>query len=386
MFNRFFNPTKSNSFFLFGPRGCGKSTLLKETFSESEAIFIDLLDPEIFIKLQAYPYELKKIIAPTLKDKKWIIIDEVQKIPALLDLVHYYIEQHQTNFALSGSSARKLKRGGANLLAGRAFSYKLFPFVYTELKEDFLLQSALQWGTLPRLTKFNNDLDKSSFLKSYIQTYLQEEIIAEQLVRNLSPFSRFLNISGQSNACIVNFTKIAVDINTSPTNVINYFSILEDTLIAYQLESFNQSIRKRQRAAPKFYFFDCGVVRTLNGLVDVPLKSQTYEYGKLFETFIINQIRSYLTYQGKQFRLSYLQTKDGAEIDLIIERANEKTFLLEIKSGSEVRESELNNLRKFSKDLKNSYPICLYDGARKLKIDGIDVLPWKDAFKEIGIY
>jgi predicted AAA+ superfamily ATPase len=289
-------------------------------------------------------------------------------------------------FALSGSSARKLKRGGANLLAGRAFIYKLFPFVFSELKQDFVLQDALRWGTLPGITKFNSDSDKSSFLKSYIETYLKEEIIAEQLVRNLSPFSRFLNIAGQSNASIVNFTKIAVDINTSPTNVINYYSILEDTLITYKLETFHQSIRKRQRVAPKIYFFDCGVVRALNGRVDVPLKAQTYEYGKLFETFIINQIRAYLTYQGKQFRLSYLQTKDNAEIDLIIERPNEKAFLLEIKSGGEVRDSELNNLRRFSKDIKNSHPICLYDGVKKLRIDDIDVLPWQDAFVEIGIH
>jgi predicted AAA+ superfamily ATPase len=374
---------KEHSFFLFGPRGTGKSTFLSGFFSSKEAYSIDLLKTANVAVLQARPDELERLALGS--GKRWIVIDEVQKVPALLDVVHRMIEQHGLFFALTGSSARKLKRGAANLLAGRAFTHRLFPLTVTELGSAFDLDVALQWGTLPKVVTLASDQSRSRFLQAYAETYLQEEIVAEQVVRSLPPFRRFLQVAAQSNAAIVNFKKVADDCQTSPSNVRNYYQILEDTLVGVFLEPFQQSIRKRQRESPKFYWFDTGVVRALRLSLDATMERATYEYGKLFETFIVNQVRSALDYHGKQYQLSYLLTKDGAEVDLIVERAGEPTLLLEIKSGPTVRDAELVNLRAFHADIKKSQAICLYTGSERLLSQGIPVLPWIEGLKELGL-
>jgi len=383
MYTRSINILKNNSFFLFGARGTGKSTLLEALFSAEQAHTIDLLRADKLSSLQARPDELERLALGS--GKRWIIIDEIQKVPALLDVVHRLIEKQNLLFALTGSSARKLKRGAANLLAGRAFTYRLFPLTVSELGTNFDLNTALAWGTLPKVLQLTTSQARSRFLQSYTETYLQEEIVAEQIIRSLPPFRRFLQIAAQSNAALVNFKKIADDCQTSPSNVKNYYQILEDTLVGTFLEPFHYSIRKRQREAPKFYWFDTGVMRALRLSIDAPLEKSTYEYGKIFETFIINQIRAGLDYQGKQYQLSYLLTKDGAEIDLIVERAGLPTFLIEIKSGLSVRDGELNNLRAFKADIEGSNAICLYAGSDKLLSHGIPILPWQQGLKEIGL-
>jgi len=276
-----------NSFFLFGPRGTGKTSLLETVLPSDSTLFIDLLNQELLGELQAAPNKLNAIIAPAIEKKYWIVIDEVQRVPQLLDIVHHHIERSDARFALTGSSARKLRRGAANLLAGRAYVFRLFPFLAQELGDNFTIEHALRWGTLPRTYGCPTDEERSLFLKSYTETYLQEEIVAEQAIRNLPPFRRFLQIASQTNATVVNFSKVADIIQTDPSNVKNYFQILEDTFVGFLLEPFHFSLRKRQRKKPKFYWFDCGVCRALSRVVDLPLHPSTYEYGRLFETFVI---------------------------------------------------------------------------------------------------
>lgn len=380
MIHRSLNIPKSNSFFLFGARGVGKTTLIKRLFSSDECQLVNLLQQDVYAKLLAYPEELSRIISYSLKQGKWIVIDEIQKVPALLDLVHHHIEENGARFALTGSSARKLRRGASNLLAGRAFTFKLYPLHYTEVSADFSLDEALRWGTLPALLKFSTDLERSLFLQSYAETYLKEVIIAEQVVRNLPPFSRFLQVAAQMNSAIINYAAIAADANTNPSNIKNYFQILEDTLLGFFLEPFDSSARKRIRKSSKFYFIDCGIERVLSGQIDTFPAKSTFEYGRLFETFIINQIRAFLEYSHRQYRLSYLLTNQNLEIDLIVERAGEPTLLIEIKSASQIRDSKLVGLKRFAKDIKNSRPICLCQCPAPLLSDKVEILPWQEIF------
>jgi predicted AAA+ superfamily ATPase len=221
-------------------------------------LYIDLLDLATEDLFRTHPEELRQQILAK-KDCDWVVIDEVQKLPRLLDTVHQLIEEKRAKFILSGSSARKLKRGSANLLAWRAFVYHLHPLTSVEYGATFSLQEVLEWGALPKLLEFQNASDKIEFLRAYALTYLKEEIQVEQLVRNLDPFRQFLEIAAQSNGQIVNYSKIARDVGVDTTTVQNYFSILEDTLIGFHLPAYHRSIRKRQRESPKFYLFDPGV-------------------------------------------------------------------------------------------------------------------------------
>jgi len=344
---------------------------------------IDLLDAEILAKLQAYPQEFLPMVQTAIKARKTIIVDEIQKVPALLDYVHQLIQKEKAVFGLTGSSARKLKRGSANMLAGRASVYKLYPLLYSEIGESFNIETALNWGTLPEVWTLDETGERSRLLQAYAETYVQEEVVAEQLVRNLPPFRRFLQVAAQMNSKVINASKIAADISTDPSNVKNYFEILEDTLLGFRLDAYHGSIRKRQRQSPKFYWFDTGVVRAIQRHLDMPVTSSTSYYGELFESFIINQIKTILEYSGKQFRLSFLLTKDGAEIDLIVERAGSKTLCIEIKSGTVVRREDFTNLRKLAADIPNSLSLCVYNGSQRLQYDQVKVLPWQEALQSI---
>ena len=373
MYGRRLNISTSQSFFLFGPRGTGKSTLVKETLRD--VLLIDLLDPSTHEILAANPASLRPRIEQAKNE--WIIIDEVQKVPSLLDLAHLLIENHGKKFALTGSSARKLRRGASNLLGGRAFVYNLHPLTRAELGTDFNLQRVLQYGSLPRAFQFGNESDIRQFLKSYSLTYLQEEIIAEQIVRNLPPFRRFLQAASQLNTLIVNFSNVASDIQSNASSVQNYFQILEDTLVGFLLEPFHRSIRKRQRTAPKFYFFDTGVVRALSLSVDDPLREQSYEYGRLFETFLVNEIRRALDYKGRSYQLSYLRTKDDAEIELIVEQGREPLRLIEIKSSTLIREEDLRSLKNIGAEFKGAKLLCLSRDPVPKRFGAIEALPWE---------
>ncbi len=368
--------SQKQNLFLFGPRGVGKSTLFRECFKLNNW-YLDLLDPrneERFIKHPADLIEVVKALPPEVTH---VIIDEIQKVPKLLDAVHLLIEQKQKLFVMSGSSARKLKRGAANLLAGRAFVYHLHPFSFLELGNQFDLQQALQYGTLPKLIELENDKEKQQFLESYAHTYLKEEIKGEQLVRKLSPFLRFLEVAAQCNGKLINFSNIARDVNVGEMTVKEYFSILEDTLIGFFLEPFIHSFRKRLSHRPKFYFFDPGVVRALSKMLSAPLRESSSAYGEAFEHYIILECKRLADYFKPQYRFSYLQTKEGAEVDLVVERPGLPYLFIEIKSNTNVREEQLSAFKKLAEDFKNCEAVCFSKDPYPKRFEHISVLPWQ---------
>ena len=385
MFSRIIKFSKNNSFLLFGARGTGKTFLLKEHFKSPAALYVDLLDPDQNEIYSLRPQTLAQQLAALGDETEWIVIDEIQKVPKLLDIVHQQIESSRFKFALSGSSARKLKRGGADLLAGRAFVNYLFPLTAREIGENFSLEPALAWGTLPRVFTLENIEDKRDFLRTYTHTYLKEEITEEQVVRRLDPFRRFLVVAAQMSGQIVNFSKIAREVRASAPTVQTYFEILEDTLVGFLLEPFYESVRKRQRDNPKFYFFDTGVQRALNRTLTVELKPQTYAFGHAFEHFVVNEINRLQSYAKKDFRLSYLRTKDGVEIDLIIERPGLKRALVEIKSTERVTEDDVRALQRLGNDIANSETFCLSLDPTPKKIGQVRCLPWQRGLEEIGL-
>jgi uncharacterized protein len=385
MVNRVIDFTAKNSFFLFGARGTGKTHLLKERFSDSANWYIDLLNPELARRYLLQPnIFIQELEARTAKPE-WIIIDEVQKVPALLDLVHQRIESHKQKFILSGSSARKLKRGAANLLAGRAFVYNLFPLTARELDESFNLADALHWGTLPKLLELTDITDKKEYLRAYANTYLREEILQEQIIRNLEPFQRFLPVAAQMAGRVINYSKIALDAGTSVPTVQSYFQLLEDTLLGFTLPQFHESVRKRQRSNPKFYFFDSGIQRALADELNTNVNPRTAYYGHAFEQFVVNEIHRLQSYQRKDYRLSYIQTGAGVEIDLILERPGIKRAAIEIKSTSNITKSDVQSLLTLGKDIANCELFCFSTDPTPKKIDGVLCLPWWEGVKEVGL-
>ena len=319
MLPRLLKLPKNQSFFLFGARSTGKSTLIQHEFKDLKHILFNLLDIEQEELLSINPNELQAQVLALPPDITHVIIDEVQKIPKLLDVVHKLIEETSKKFVLTGSSARKLKRGGANLLAGRAFVYNLFPFSFLELGKSFNLETTLNWGLLPKITFFNSDDERFKFLQAYTHTYLKEEVWAEQIIKKLNPFRKFLEVSAQCNGKIINYSNIARDVGVDDKTIREYFSILEDTLIGFFLEPFQNSFRKRLSMKPKFYYFDLGVVRALKRQLSIPLQPSTSGYGEAFEHFIITECLKLASYYKPEFRFSYLHTKDDAEIDLVVE-------------------------------------------------------------------
>ena len=384
MIRRLAKLSKNSSLFLFGARGTGKSTLIRDLFSAENPLWIDLLlekDEEVFGR---NPGELSALL--NRKNYDWVVIDEVQKVPKLLDIVHLEIEKKKTKFALTGSSARKLKRGAADLLAGRAFTYNLYPFLRLELGERFSLNTALSLGSLPGMMEFSELSDRQEYLRSYVKTYLKEEIIAEQVVRQIQPFRDFLEIAAQCNGQIINYSKIARDIGVDDKTVQTYFQILEDTLLGFMLPSFHRSIRKRQREAPKFYFFDPGVKRALDRTLRMELLPQTYAYGKAFEHWVILEAMRMNEYLRLDYQFMYLKTKDHAEIDLVIERPGQKTLLVEIKSTTQVQPEAVKNLERFVNDWDAPAEAQLWSqDPHEKRLGSVLVLPWEKGLMEAGL-
>ncbi|MDD9898123.1 MAG: AAA family ATPase [Candidatus Melainabacteria bacterium] len=382
MFQRQLEPLLSRSFFIFGARGTGKSTFLKQLFDQGNYLWFDLLDSSTEEEFAKNPSSFKEQILA--KDNlEWVVVDEIQKLPKLLDLVHQLIESSKIKFALTGSSARKLKRGSANLLAGRAFMNHLFPLTSLELEDQFSLDDCLNWGSLPEIFHLETEEEKQEYLRSYAQTYLKEEIWAEHIIRKLDPFRRFLEVAAQSNCEIVNFSNIAKDVGADTKTVQSYYQILEDTLLGFLLEPYSKSIRKQQRQSPKFYFFDIGVKRSLDGTLSQKSLANTYAYGKAFEHWVITEIYRLNHYLKKDFKLSYLLTKDQAEIDLIIERPGATTILLEIKSTTTVDDRSTRTLKQFKDDIQNSEALVLSQDPKNKLIDGINCYHWQEGLKYI---
>jgi len=302
------------SFFLFGPRGTGKSTWLEHVLSD--AFRFDLLDASLFLELSRDPHRLEALVGDRPQGA-WVVLDEIQKVPALLDEVHRLMESRRWRFALCGSSARKLRRGGANLLAGRASTISMESFSAAELGQAFDLNFALNWGALPLVI---DDKDAAAdILAAYVNTYLKEELQAEGLIRNVPPFVRFLAVAGQINGQAINATNIARESAVARSTVDSYFSILTDTLVGSMLPAWRPGLKVREAAQPKFYWFDPGVARAAAGLLrDSP---DRLWQGAAFETLIYHELRVYNEISRKHRPISYYRTPAGVEIDFIIETA-----------------------------------------------------------------
>lgn len=376
------NLPKNHSFFLFGARGTGKSTLLKSIPLFRNALVIDFLNPEEERLYSLRPMTLVEQV-DAFKEGQWVVLDEVQKVPKLLDVVHQLIEAKRLHFALTGSSARKLKRGGANLLAGRAFLFSLFPLTSFELEDDFKLQEALEWGTLPKIKEEKDSLSRKRFLTSYVNTYLKEEILIEQVIRKLEPFRLFLSIAAQMDGRIINFSNIAKDSGVDHKMIQRYFQILEDTHLGFFLNPFGRSVRKVQKQNPKFYFFDSGVQRALSGKLGNSIVPQTNEYGDCFESWVVNEISRQIAYKESSCKISYLRTKDDVEVDLLVESGGHVTHLVEIKSAEKVDERHVKNLLHFRDDFPSAELVCLSRVKRSQKIGKAWVLPWQDGIRKI---
>ena len=341
-----------------------------------------ILDPELEDRLVKRPEELKQIVEAMQSKIKFFVIDEVQKVPKLLDVVHSLIEKTKKIFILTGSSARKLKRGHANLLAGRAFVYNLHPFSCLELEKTLDLNEVLQWGLLPKIHLLKSDKSKIQFLQAYAHTYLKEEIWAEQFVQNLDPFRRFLEVAAQMNGKIINCSNLSRDVGVDDKTINKYFSILEDTLIGFLLHGFKHSFRKRLNTRPKFYFFDPGVKRALTRTLTIPIKEGTFAYGDAFEHLMILECIKLASYYKSEYQFSYLRTKDDAEVDLVVERPGKSVLFIEIKSSTHIRKEDLRTFITLTKDFGKCESICLSNDPYEKIIEGVKVMPWKKGLKK----
>ncbi len=385
MFDRLLQLNQNQSCLLFGARGTGKTTFLKRTFDQETSFYVDLLDPETEDDYRRRPSRLESEVMALPAPVRWILIDEVQRAPRLLDVAHRLIENTDKRFVLTGSSARKLKRGASNLLAGRAFIHNLFPLTAPELGDTFVLKDALRWGALPEIFSLADDADKIAYLRAYALTYLKEEIAAEQITRNLDPFREFLEVAAQANGTIVNYAKIARDVGVDPKTAASYFGILEDTLVGFHLPAYHRSVRKQLRVNPKFYFFDIGVKRALERTLELPPRPGTYDFGKLFEHFVVTQIAHLARYRRPDWRLFHLRTGAGAEIDLLIERPGLPMALIEIKSTERVDERDTRVLERFAGDFDRPLALCVSRDPARMQVGGVLCLHWRDALATLGL-
>lgn len=379
MFQRLSKLSKTNSFFLFGARGTGKSTLIADRFRGKNCLYLDLLEDRVESRYGGDPDLLLHDVAAGNYD--WVVLDEIQKVPKLLDVVHQIIVQKKQKFVLTGSSARKLKRGGGNLLAGRAFLFHLFPLTARELGKVFDLQEVLTWGSLPNIFSHESAEDKKNYLRSYARTYLREEILVEQLVRNVNGFRGFLEVAAQMNGKSINFSKIARDSGVDSKTVTSFFQILEDTLLGFWLPGFHRSVRKAQKLQPKFFIFDLGIQRALEGSLDSAPVPGTSAYGYCFETWLITEIHRMNSYSEKDFRMSHYQTATGQEIDLILSRGT-KDHLIEIKSTNNIDPVEVRHLALLAKAFKGASVFYLSQDKIPSLIDGVRCLHWQDFLEE----
>lgn len=382
LLHRLTNPSKINSFFLFGPRGTGKSTLVAGHLESTTHLSINLLVANERLHLAANPDSLESRITEGIE---WVYIDEIQRVPALLDTVHRLIEERKVQFALTGSSARKLKAGGANLLAGRAFVYELYPLTSYELGDAFDLTHTLSWGMLPKLLELKADSDKRDFLEAYALTYLQEEIWEEHLIRNLLPFRKFLQVAAQSNGKIINYSKIAADVRVDVKSVQQYYRILEDTLLGFFLEPHHRSLRKRQRANPKFYLFDVGVWRALTSTYSQGFTTSSLGFGNIFEHFLISEMRALNRSLKKGYEFFFYRKNETFEVDLIIERAGGAPALVEIKSHDYIEDRHVEALAKVADEYPEAEVFCFSCDPQEKKFGRIRALPWKQGIEAIGL-
>ena len=358
------SPTQS--FFLWGPRQTGKSSLLKHTYPQ--AMRIDLLKTDEFLRYTNQPSLFREEVQAS-PSPRLVIIDEVQKVPPLLDEVHWLIENTSTVFGLCGSSARKVRRGHANLLGGRAIRYELYGLVSAELESQFDLLRMLNQGYLP--PHYLSDAPRP-LLRAYVNDYLKEEIASEGLVRNLPAFANFLNVASLSDTELINYSAIARDCGVSSPAVKEYFQILIDTRLGHYLPAYTKRPKRRVIQAPKFYFADVGIVNTL--AKRGPLEPGSELFGKALENWVCHELTAHASYSGLFYELSYWRLASGIEVDFILD---DMQCAIEVKGTANPSAQHLQGLRELKKEhprLKRRIVVCLTPRARKTD-DGIDILP-----------
>ncbi|MCK5681768.1 ATP-binding protein, partial [bacterium] len=340
MYSRIINIPDNKSFFLFGPRATGKTTWLRHQFPAG--LKIDLLESKTYNSLLASPAKLEELIPPQFDD--WLIIDEIQRVPELLNEVHRLIEERKIKFVLTGSSARKLRARGVNLLAGRALTRFMHPLTVGELGKDFSLTKSLQFGHLPAIF---SEPDPRDYLTSYIQTYLREEVQQEGLTRNLQTFARFLEAASFSQASTLNISEVARDCQANRKLVEEYFYILEDLLLAHRIPIFSKRAKRRLGSHPKFFLFDAGVYRAIRP--QGPLDSPEEIDGSALETLVFQELRAVNDLLRLEFELYYWHTSTGHEVDFILYGKN-GLIAIEVKRAAKIRTKDLRGLKLFAKD------------------------------------
>jgi len=361
------------SFFLFGPRGTGKTFWVKNQFPN--ALYLDLLSTSLYRDLLSNPSSLEEMIRPGFAD--FIILDEVQKIPELLNEVHRLIENFHYKFILTGSSARSLRRRGVNLLAGRAFTFHLYTLTPEELGPDFNLDFCLKYGSLPALF---SEKDPNLYLETYVKTYLREEVLQEGLVRNLSTFSHFLQVASFSQASILNISEIARESAINRKVCESYFDILEDLLLAKRISLFTKRASRQVSGHPKFYFFDTGVFRTLRpkGPFDKPEEID----GAALETLFFQQAQAYIDYYELGLEIYYWRTRSQLEVDFILYGAR-GIFAFEIKRAKNLSPKDLRALEAFHEEYPEAKCFLLYGGDRPRYFGSIQAIPFVEALKTL---
>lgn len=370
-------PLPKKSFFLLGPRGTGKSTWLRTVLPKAK--WYNLLRNSELFRLMQNPEVFRQEL-DILPNNTWVVIDEIQRLPSLLNEVHDVIATRPKDglrFALTGSSARKLKRSGINLLAGRAIQRRMFTLTSDEIGENFDLEQALRFGTLPDSYLADSSDDRIDFLESYLDTYIKEEIKEEALVRKLEPFARFLRVAALANGQQTNLSSLSRDAAASRPTVDGYFEVLIDTLLGFWLPAWQPRAKVKEVAKPKFYFFDPGVVRALTGTLREPPSPE--ERGQLFETFIINEIRAWIACKNTGGEIGYWRTPSNAEIDLVYRSPGSKknTIGFEIKSSKNWKSEYSRALKERIKDhtLEKAYGI--FCGPGPLKDGNVNILDWR---------
>jgi len=368
-------PPKGKSFFLFGPRGTGKTTWVKSIFPG--AIYLDLLEAKLFNDLLANPQRLKTFIPE--KWKGWVVIDEIQRVPELLNEVHRLIENSRYKFVLTGSSPRKLRKKGVNLLGGRALTYHMYPLTSTELGRDFNLQHSLKYGQLPCVY---TEADPGRYLESYIKTYLEEEVFQEGLTRNLGRFARFLEAASFSQGAVLNITSVARDCAVERKVVENYFTILEDLLIAGHLPVFTRRAKRRLVSHPKFYFFDVGVYRALRpmGPLDMPEQAE----GVAFESLFFQELRVINEYLNLGYKIFYWRTSNNREVDFVM-YGKKGIYAFEIKRTQRITKSMLSGLKSFLRDYPTAKAYLVYGGKRYTREGQIQICSFDNILKKLPV-
>ena len=368
-------PSENESVFLFGPRGTGKSTWLKRHFPD--ALYLDLLEPALSRRLLARAEYLEALVDGS--GAKTIIIDEVQKIPALLEVVHRIIEnQPDRRFILTGSSARKLKRTGVDLLAGRAHICNCFPFLAAELKHLFKLEEALIYGTIPVIFSSEN---RQTALESYLATYVDQEVRQEGLVRHIGHFHRFLEVLSLSHGSLLNTSEIARECEVPRKSVEGFISVVEDLLLGYRLPVFSRRAKRILIKQNKFYFIDQGVFSGLRprGALDSP----TEIFGAALEGLVFQHFMSWLKYFNVKMSLYFWRTRAGMEVDFVL-YGEDGFYAVEVKNSSMVHKKDLHSLKSFVTDYPEASAILLYRGKETLLVDNIRCIPCEEFLKSLN--